>query len=257
MILEEGCRRQWQGVVLRTHRIHTAQALDPGSRIYLGGKAAHYLSRVLRITAGQPLVLFNGDGHDYAAEVIHSRKEEIEVEVLGRQRSLLESDLRITLVQAISRGERMDLTLQKCTELGVAVFQPLSTERVEVRIHADKLPKRLAHWQQVVVSACEQSGRSVVPKVREPLPLHEWLEQEGEGDRLALVPEAEMPLARCELRSPVEILIGPEGGFSQPELGLIERSGARLVGLGPRVLRTETAGPAAVAVLQALFGDFA
>jgi 16S rRNA (uracil1498-N3)-methyltransferase len=242
---------------LRTHRIFTAQLLEPGSRACIDGAAAHYLARVLRVTAGQPLILFNGDGNDYAAEVVSPRKGEIVVEVLNRLPSRVESGFRITLAQALSRGERMDLTLQKCTELGVAAFQPLITERVEVRIHPEKLPKRMDHWQQVVVAACEQSGRAVVPVVGEPLPLHEWLDAVGAGARVALVPGAEIPLARCDLGSPVEILIGPEGGFSEAELGLIERCGVRAVGLGPRILRTETAGPAAVVVLQTLFGDFA
>jgi len=240
---------------LRTHRIHTVQALEPGSRAVLGGTAAHYLARVLRVAPGHPLILFNGDGHDYTAEVVRPRKSEIEVAVLARLPSQAESRLRITLVQAISRGERMDLTLQKCTELGVAAFQPLVTERVEVRIHADKLPKRMDHWRQVVISACEQSGRSVVPEVREPLPLHEWLEQDGAGARLALVPGAAVPLARCGVQGAVEILVGPEGGFSDVELGLSERGGVQAAGLGPRILRTETAGPAAVVVLQTMFGD--
>ena len=256
MILEERCRRQWQGIVLRTHRIHTAQALEPEADVVIGGKSAHYLARVLRVKAGQPLVLFNGDGHDYAAEVSRPEKGEIHIKVLSRLPSVAESSLRIILAQAISRGERMDLTLQKCTELGVAAFQPLTTERVEVRIRPEKLPQRMDHWRQVVVSACEQSGRSVIPAVKEPLHLHEWLGQRDVSQRLVLVPDAETPLARFELENTVEILIGPEGGLSDTELGLIERSGVRPTSLGPRVLRTETAGPAAVAVLQTLYGDF-
>jgi 16S rRNA (uracil1498-N3)-methyltransferase len=241
---------------LRIHRIYAAQALEPETELVIGGNSAHYLARVLRVTAGQPLVLFNGDGHDYAAEVIRSGKNDLHIKVLSRLPSRTESFLQITLVQAISRGERMDLTLQKCTELGVAAFQPLVTERVEVRIRPDKLPKRMEHWRQVVVSACEQSGRSVIPAVNEPILLHEWLGQSGADQRLVLDPEAKTPLPQCKLEHEVEILIGPEGGFSDTELAQIKRSGVVAVSLGPRVLRTETAGPAAVSVLQALFGDF-
>lgn len=242
---------------MRIHRIYTPQALEPETSLVISGNAAHYLMRVLRVTPGQPLALFNGDGHDYAAEFIRAGKNEMQVRVLSRLPSRAESSLQITLAQAISRGERMDMTLQKCTELGVAAFQPLDTERVEVRIRPEKLAKRMEHWRQVVISACEQSGRSVVPEIREPMPINEWLGQDGVGRRLALVPGALTPLARFDLEDAVEILIGPEGGFSDSELVQIEKSGVRPVGLGPRILRTETAGPAAVSVLQAIFGDFA
>lgn len=241
---------------MRIHRIYVAQALAPETDLVIGGNSAHYLARVLRVTAGQSLVLFNGDGHDYAAEVIRTGKNGLNIRVLSRLPSRTESFLQITLVQAISRGERMDLTLQKCTELGVAAFQPLVTERVEVRIRPDKLPKRMEHWRQVVISACEQSGRSVIPAVNEPILLHEWLGQSGAGQRLVLAPEAKIALPKFNLGHEVEILIGPEGGFSDAELAQIERGGVAAASLGPRILRTETAGPAAIAVLQALFGDF-
>jgi len=242
---------------LRIHRIHVSQALEPETDLVIDGPAAHYLLRVLRVTPGQPLALFNGDGHDYAAEFLLPGKNVLHVKVLSRLPSRAESSLQITLAQAISRGERMDLTLQKCTELGVAAFQPLNTARVEVRIRPDKLEKRMDHWRQVVISACEQSGRSVIPEIREPLLLHEWLDQDSSVQRLALVPGAHSPLARFDVREQVEILIGPEGGFSDVELAQMERGGVQPAGLGPRILRTETAGPAAVAVLQAMFGDFA
>jgi 16S rRNA (uracil1498-N3)-methyltransferase len=169
----------------------------------------------------------------------------------------MESGLKIIIVQAISRGERMDQTLQKCTELGVTAFQPLFSERVEVRPRAEKLARRLEHWQGVVVSACEQSGRAVIPVVLAPLDFGDWLDLSDAGRRLILEPGAETPLARVKLHGQVQLVVGPEGGFSDLELELARSHGVEAVSLGPRVLRTETAAPAAVAVLQALAGDLA
>jgi len=214
------------------------------------------LSRVLRVVAGQTIVLFNGDGHDYVAEVVWPGKKEISLCVISRLPAVMESGLKITVVQAISRGERMDQTLQKCTELGVAAFQPLFSERVEVRPRAEKLARRLEHWRGVVVSACEQSGRAVIPVVHAPLDFGDWLDMSDTCRRLILVPGAETPLAGVRLNGQVQLVVGSEGGFSDLELGLARSDGVEAVSLGPRVLRTETAAPAAVAVLQALAGDF-
>ena len=213
------------------------------------------MSRVLRVAAGQTIVLFNGDGHDYTAEVVRPGKKEISLTVISRLPAVRESGLKITVVQAISRGERMDQTLQKCTELGVAAFQPLFSERVEVRLRAEKLTRRLEHWQGVVISACEQSGRAVIPGVLAALDFADWLDNSDADCRLILVPGAETPLSSVELHGHVQLVVGPEGGFSEIELGLARSHGVESVSLGPRVLRTETAAPAAVAVLQAMAGD--
>jgi len=242
---------------VRIHRVHTHQALEPGQEIALEARASHYLGRVLRIGPGDVIVLFNGDGHDYASELARFGKNEAILSVNSRLPAARESGLDITVVQAISRGERMDQTLQKCTELGAKCFQPLQSERVEVRLKADKLVKRREHWQGVVVSACEQSGRAVVPEVLMPLDFHEWLGAGPGGSRLVLAPGAETPLSGIEISGPVQIVVGPEGGFSELEMNQMALNGLRAVSLGPRVLRTETAAPAAVAVLQALAGDFA
>lgn len=240
---------------MRIHRIHTLQDLEPGLEITLQNGPAHYLGRVLRVTAGQTVVLFNGDGQDYVAEITRLVKREVILEVSSRLPAVPESPLKITVVQALSRGERMDQTLQKCTELGAAAFQPLFSERVEFRLNAEKINKRLEHWQGVVVSACEQSGRATVPPVHSPMGLSAWLEQEAVGLRLVLSPRSEEPLKRVELPANVELVTGPEGGFSDAELDLMQSCDVRAVSLGPRTLRTETAAPAAVAILQALAGD--
>ncbi|MBT8048039.1 MAG: 16S rRNA (uracil(1498)-N(3))-methyltransferase [Xanthomonadales bacterium] len=240
---------------MRIHRVYTPQALESGRELILEGGNAHYLARVLRVNAGQTVVLFNGDGRDYAAEVVRADRKEISLRLFSRLPAAAESAVGITVVQALSRGERMDQTLQKCTELGASAFQPLISERVEVRLDQSKLAKRLAHWQGVVISACEQSGRAVIPQVHEPLDLEELLARPATGLSLVLAPGAPEPLARAPLGRTVQVLIGPEGGFSEAEQLLMQSRGMQLVSLGPRILRTETAAPAAVAIVQALAGD--
>jgi 16S rRNA (uracil1498-N3)-methyltransferase len=240
---------------LRIHRVHTPLALEPGSEVVLEESTAHYLGRVLRVSVGQPIVLFNGDGYDYAAEVIRAGRRALALAVNSRLPGLPEPALGITVVQALSRGERMDQTLQKCTELGAAAFQPLFSDRSELRLQGEKLERRLEHWQGVVISACGQCGRSRIPPVRPPLTLSGWLEQENAGVRLVLAPEAPRPLAGLELPHRVELAVGPEGGFSAAETEQLRAGGVESVRLGPRILRTETAAPAAVAILQCLGGD--
>ena len=242
---------------MRIHRVHINHALQPGQEITIDDRLAHYLGRVLRVVAQQSIVLFNGDSHDYVAEVAQLGKKQIVLSVISRLPATPESRLNITVVQAISRGERMDQTLQKCTELGVAAFQPLISKRVEVRLGAEKLARRLEHWQGVVISACEQSGRAVVPEVLSPLDFDDWLDKDPDVRRLVLAPGADTPLASLDFTGCVQLAVGPEGGFSDAELGLMDSQGVVAVSLGPRVLRTETAAPAAVAVLQALAGDLA
>jgi 16S rRNA (uracil1498-N3)-methyltransferase len=244
------------GFSLRIHRIYTSQPLEPGCEVDLEKGAAHYLGRVLRATPGQAVVLFNGDSHDYAAEVAGVTKKGVSLAVRSRLPAVRESWLKLIVVQAVSRGERMDQTLQKCTELGAVAFQPLLTERVEVRLVGDKLARRLEHWQGVVISACEQSGRAVIPEVRKALPLPEWLGQEPAGRRFLLDPCADLPISSADIPAHLELAIGPEGGFSNSELKSMHSAGVVSLCLGPRVLRTETAAPAAVAVLQSMAGDF-
>jgi 16S rRNA (uracil1498-N3)-methyltransferase len=242
---------------MRISRLFTEQALEPGRETRLDAAASHYVNRVLRLSAGDPLVLFNGDGYDYPGQLMHSSGSEVRIAVGDRQAAAGESPLAITLVQAISRGERMDQTLQKATELGVWAVQPVVTERVEVRLKGQRLEKRMRHWLGVIRSACEQSGRASVPPLQPVVSLEEWLRRPTGARRLALDPGAVPPLGRaCLGDGALELLVGPEGGLSGGELQALEAAGVMLVSLGPRVLRTETAGPAALAVLQATAGDF-
>jgi 16S rRNA (uracil1498-N3)-methyltransferase len=241
---------------MRIHRIHTYEDLAPDHLVVLDAACSHYLVRVLRVVVGQPLVLFNGDGFDYAASVEKTNKSGLEALVTARLPATPESPLRTTLVQSLARGERTDFALQKATELGLTAFQPVEAARTEVRLKPDKLDARLAHWQKVMISACEQCGRARLPELRPPMDLASWAGSEPDGIRLVLVPGSDATLASTELADAVEVLVGPEGGFEEQELELLQRSGVKAVSLGPRILRTETAGPAALAILQSLAGDF-
>ena len=239
----------------RRHRVFTGQALVPGQMITLEEASAHYLSRVLRVTAGQSVVVFNGDGWDYTAEVGRVERAALRLRLGNRLPACAESPLHITLVQAVSRGERMDLSLQKATELGVAILQPVFTVRTEVRIPADKLERRMQHWRKVIISACEQSGRARLPELRIPVDVTTWAQQETPAQRLVLTPGAQ-PLAAMLARGmAMELLVGPEGGFDDRELEFMGRQSILAASLGPRILRTETAGPAAIAIMQSLYGD--
>lgn len=243
---------------MRIHRVHTFEQLAPDHQVVLDAASSHYLVRVLRVVVGQPLVLFNGDGHDYAASVEKASKSGMVAKVTARLPARAESPLHTTLVQSLARGERTDYALQKATELGVTVFQPVESARTEVRLKPEKLQARMAHWQNVIISACEQSGRARLPELRPPIDLSSWAESEPEpcGLRLVLAPGEGLPLARLELPAAVQIVVGPEGGFEDQELDLLQRRGIQSVSLGPRILRTETAGPAALAIVQAMAGDF-
>ena len=242
---------------MRQSRIHTGQPLSPAGIVELEEKAGHYLARVLRLSKGDTVILFNGDGKDYPAEITEARSQRVLVKILDARVPKNESPLKITLVQAVCRGERMDYALQKATELGVFCIQPLITRRVEVRLDAARQSKRITHWQNVVISACEQSGRACVPEVRTPLSLPEWVVGADQSPRLILDPLSDSKLSGVSAGGvSTSIMIGPEGGFTDEEMELARQHGITAVSLGPRVLRTETAGPAAIAVLQSRLGDF-
>lgn len=241
---------------MRQSRIYTPQPLQSIDSVELTGSASHYLARVLRLSKGDSVTLFNGDGRDYSADICEIQRQRVLVRLIGSKTPGNESPLRITLVQAICRGERMDYSLQKATELGVFCIQPVTSRRVEVRLDGTRQAKRLAHWQGVVISACEQSGRALVPEVRTPLPLNEWLAATDGSQRLVLDPVAKKKLSRISVVSDsISILVGPEGGFADEEMEEMRAKGVISVALGPRVMRTETAGPASIAVLQARMGD--
>lgn len=240
---------------MRLIRVYTAAPLAAGGTTTLDGPAAGHVTRVLRLRAGAPLTLFNGDGWDYRGTLVAVRGARVEVALAGRDEAAPESPLALTLVQGISRGERMDLVMQKGTELGVARFVPVVTARSVVRPDARQATRKLAHWRSVVIAACEQSGRARLPDVEAPLALEAWLACPGAAQRVLLESGAE-PLATLQLEpGPIELLIGPEGGLEPHEREQAVVAGYAPRALGPRVLRTETAALAAIAVLQATHGD--
>jgi len=243
---------------MRLTRCHVDLPLRADDELALPESAATHLVRVLRLREGDSCVLFNGDGHDYAARLSSVGKREVRVRILSRAAVDNESPLRIVLLQGIARGEKMDLILQKATELGVAAIVPVSGERTEVRLDAERAEKRLAHWRNVVESACGQSGRARVPEVAEPVTLDAAARSvQGEGLRLVLDPQGEHRLDALP-RPPGDrawIAIGPEGGWSPRDREILRAAGFSGLRLGPRVLRTETAGLAAIAALQGRFGD--
>lgn len=242
---------------MRLTRIHVDAALDAGREVTLPESAAAHLARVLRLQPGDPCVLFNGDGHDYAARITVLGKREVRALVESARTLDNESPLRITLVQGVARGEKMDWILQKATELGVHAFVPTSSERSEVRLDGERADKRLAHWRSVVIAACEQSGRARVPSVAPSQPLALALSSLTGTARFLLDPLA--PQAITDVTAPgIEgcvLAVGPEGGWSPRDRAVLQGAGFSALRLGPRVLRTETAGIAAIAALQARFGD--
>ncbi|HXH00749.1 MAG TPA: 16S rRNA (uracil(1498)-N(3))-methyltransferase [Xanthomonadaceae bacterium] len=241
---------------MRVTRLYVDAALEPGARLRLPDAAAAHLVRVLRAHEGDVCVLFNGDGGDYAARIGAIGRREVLVEVGVRSDIDNESPLRIELLQGIARGEKMDLVLQKATELGIAAVRPVSSERSEVRLDPERAEKRLSHWQQVVASACEQSGRARLPEVSPPASLAAALtELPPDALRLTLALDGAQSLSQLEPTTHVLLAAGPEGGWSPRDRELLDAAGFIGLRFGPRVLRTETAGIAAIAGLQACWGD--
>ncbi|MGQ4277021.1 16S rRNA (uracil(1498)-N(3))-methyltransferase [Pseudidiomarina sp. E22-M8] len=233
-------------------------SLSVGQEIDLCAEAANHVGRVLRMQEGQPLLLFTGDGQDYQAVILAASKKNVRVEITAMNANETESPLKIHLGQGVSRGDRMDFVLQKSVELGVHSITPLFTERCGVKLSGDRLQKKQQQWQKVVIAACEQSGRSVVPQVHTPVSLETWLGQLGPALRLTLDPQAQKALREQELtNSEVQLLIGPEGGLSEQEIAAAAAAEFQPVRLGPRVLRTETAALTALSVMQYQFGDLA
>ena len=243
---------------MRVPRIYVPQALRPGREVELPVQAGEHIARVLRLERGHPLRLFNGDGGEYAGELASLAKRSVTARVLeAAEATERESPLRITLGQGIARGEKMDWILQKATELGVARIVPLATDRTEVKLDAERAERRMAHWDAVIASACEQCGRNRLPELAEPVKLADWAAQLGDdaGLRLALDPHGARRARDLPVGSVATLAVGPEGGLSEHDLVTLGQAGFQGLGLGPRILRTETAGLAALAALQAIHGD--
>lgn len=242
---------------MRLNRIHCEGPIIEGSELAVPSAGAYHIARVLRMREGAQLSIFDGSGPEFQAEIIRVEGDRVTVRVGAHSTGAAESPLRITLVQGVSRSERMDWTLQKATELGVTAIAPVLTSRSVVRLDDKQAEKKQAHWRGIVIGACEQCGRGKIPVVSTPVPLrHHFANVRKDGMRLVLSPVAPGSLAGLSsLPSRVDLLIGPEGGLDDDELVAAQKAGFMPVRLGPRVLRTETAAVVALSVLQALWGD--
>lgn len=242
---------------MRLTRIHLPALLRVDSEILLPTSGGNHLVRVLRQREGASLIVFDGLGNEHHAQICRIDGQRVYVRIGQKTDPIKESPLQLTLVQAISRSDRMDWSLQKATELGVSTIVPVLSSRSVVRLDDKQSLKKQEHWQAIVISACEQSGRSVVPTVQLPTPLNQYISSHAKsGIRLVLSPNATTPLTRLEVNANhVALLIGPEGGLEEDEIHLAEQAGFTPVSLGPRILRTETAAVVALSVLQARWGD--
>ena len=243
------------------HRVYVDETLRSGVQLILPVEQSHYVNRVLRLKPTDALTLFNGKGGEFAAVIVTVSRHGVAVRVDARVFPTVDSPLALHVVQGVSRGERMDTVVQKATELGVSRLTPVLTEFSVVRLDdAAKRDKRTSHWRKIAQSACEQCGRTVPPVIDTPVQFDEWRQQLVQDGyrRIALHPTAASPLASLQpVTRCVMLLIGPEGGFSQNEIGAATAAGFETCSLGPRILRTETAAIAAIAVLQARWGDLA
>ncbi|MGH8182819.1 MAG: 16S rRNA (uracil(1498)-N(3))-methyltransferase [Rhodanobacteraceae bacterium] len=245
---------------MRDIRLFADVPLQTGLDLPLPASAAQHALRVLRLKPGDPVTLFNGDGHQYPARLLTADPRAARVRIETVESPLRESPLRLTLLQSLARGEKMDWIVQKATELGAAAIVPLVSERSEVRLDAARSEKRLGHWRAIAVAACEQCGRNEVPAIGAPIAPAAWLRSAAAaepGARWMLQPGGATRLrAFAPHATSMTLAVGPEGGFGDGDIRSLRQAGFHALTLGPRILRTETAGIAAIAGLQALYGDF-
>ena len=241
---------------MRISRLYTPTPLATGKHIELDDDNGHYVRTVLRLKTGDPIILFNGQGGEYSCLVAEVSRKTVSIAVEQWNDRSVESQLQVTLGLGISRGDRMDLTVQKSVELGVNLITPLLTERCVVQFKGEKKPQRLLHWQKIVQHAAEQSGRTILPPLLEVESLQNWISKQ-QGLKVFLDPYAATTFMELKPETmKVTLLTGPEGGFSNNERDLAKASGFIPVRLGARILRTETASLAALAAVQMLWGDF-
>lgn len=241
---------------MRIPRIYTRQNLLSGEQLELEETASHHLSKVLRMQAGRELILFNGAGGEFAASIHAVTKKHVTVTIAEHTIDNRVSPLDLELAIGISRGERFDWVLQKATELGVTQITPLITERTEVKIGGERQDKLMERWQQILISACEQCQRNLLPVLAQPIPIADWLPGVTSAARFVLHHRDSQKLPAAQQPQSVTLLIGPEGGLSEREIDHALAQDFNALTLGPRVLRTETAPVAAISLVQYLWGDF-
>jgi 16S rRNA (uracil1498-N3)-methyltransferase len=238
-------------------RFYCREAMAPGAHIELPEPVARHAIRVLRLPPGAPIVLFDGRGGEYEARIERIERDRVVAALGGWHDVERESPLEVTLVQAVQAGEKMDLTVQKAVELGVSHIVPVASRRSVARLAGERAARRVAHWQGVAAAACEQCGRNQVPQVAPLEKLEFWLARPAGNElRLILAPDAGQSLVDLPPAERVQLLVGAEGGLDPQEILAAGQVGFKAVGLGPRILRTETVGLAALAAMQALWGDF-
>jgi 16S rRNA (uracil1498-N3)-methyltransferase len=240
---------------MRIPRIYTERPLEINREVELGQSASRHLSKALRLKEGAAIILFNGEGGQYQATISSINKNSVRALLSEFFQADNESPLEIHLGICISRGERMDHIIQKSTELGVSEITPLFGERTEVKLNSDRQQKKLDHWQQIAISACEQSGRNRIPLINKIQKPEHWVNELEATTKLVLHHRNANTIKNLPASISVALLVGPEGGLSDDEISNAEKSGCQSLALGPRVLRTETAPLAAIAMLQAYWGD--
>lgn len=242
---------------MRISRIYVPSALATGSEVELDERARQYVLQVLRLKSGTPLIIFNGEGNEYAARLTLAEKRRATVLLEEQRRPVRESPLAIHLGLGISKGERMDFAIQKAVELGVTEITPLFSRHCVVRLDEKRSRNRLRHWQAIIISASEQCGRNRLAQLHPPLEFCHWIEMDGTGIDLILAPQARQSLAQIQpTPRQLRLAIGPEGGFSDSEIEEATSCSFTAIALGPRILRTETAVVAGLSALQTLWGDF-
>ena len=238
---------------MKTIRLYQNTPFTEGKTAELDSDNSHHLNKVLRFPVGKNITVFNGDGFDYTA-LVQDEKKTTSLKVISKARNNIESKLDLTLAQGIAKGEKMDFLIQKAVELGVTRIIPMKLERCVVRLSDEKVQKKIDHWQKIANHACEQSGRSVIVSLSNPLSLEELLE-ETIHDGFVLHHRAQIGLSQLKETSKATILIGPEGGLTEKEVSDSEVAGYQSILIGKRVLRTETASLAAIANMQLLWGS--
>lgn len=237
-------------------RVYEPQTLATGAGLELGERNQQHLVRVLRMNAGDAFIIFNGDGGEYGAEIVEAGKRSCRVRIGARREPATESPLATHLGLVMSKGDRMEWAVQKATELGVSAITLLTSQRCEIRLDGERQDKKVQHLLNVAVHAAEQSGRVRIPQIDGPVALADWVRGAAGELKLVLHPGEAVDALPAQCRS-VALLVGPEGGLTTEEVEAARKAGFRACVLGPRVLRTETAPAAALAVLQARYGDFA
>ena len=245
---------------MEENRFYHSENLELKLVVELGTQTHIHATKVLRLKVGDQFALFNGDSFDYVVKVIEISKHKTSVEIINKYEVNHESPLKITLAQGIAAGDKMDWIIQKTVELGIESIQPLFTERSIVKLDRVRADKKLEHWRTVAISACEQTGRAIIPEILSPLPLSQWLsaQQKKNNLKLILTPSKAQNINQLEKpSSSIDFMVGPEGGFSDKEMALALNSAFIPINFGQRILRTETASIVALSIMQNLWGDFA